>query len=115
MPMGTIVTASMVLALIFAIPYTLKKALQPLPRWISLPVGGLVFFAGAWNVFWYAAQHISEYWGVAALISGVLLMITAGFIVNFKRMPSLINRARPIVLIVLLGAMLHYGLTIYRL
>lgn len=115
LPMGTIITVCMLVALLAAAPYSVINTLKPLPRWAALPIGFCVFIAGAWNVFWYAAQHISEYWGVAALLSGVLLMITAGFIVNLKRMPALLTRYRAIVLLALLGFMLHYGLTIYRL
>ena len=115
MPMGTIVTACMLVALIFAIPYSLFKESKPLPRWIAIPIASLVFAAGAWNVFWYASRHITEYWGIAALVSGVLLMITAGYIVNDDRMPALLQRGRAIVLLALLACMLHYGITIYRL
>ena len=113
--MGTVLTLCMLLALVVATPYSLSKSIKPLPRFVAIPIGLLVFIAGAWNVFWYALQHITEYWGVAALVSGVLLMITAGYIVNFERLPRLLNRCRPIVLLALLGSMLHYGFTIYRL
>ncbi len=115
LPMGSIITGVMLVALIFATPYAFSKNLNPLPRWVSLPIGLLVLAAGGWNVFWYALRHITEYWGIAALISGVLLMITAGYILNFKRMPKLLNQLKPIVLLALLACMLHYGYTIYNL
>lgn len=115
LPMGSIVTGVMMLALIFATPYAFAKKLKPLPHWVSLPVGLLVLAAGAWNVFWHASRHITEYWGIAALVSGTLLMITAGYILGFKRMPALLNQCKPIVLVVLLACMLHYGNTIYNL
>jgi len=114
LPMGSIVTVTMLLGLLFATPYAVKSTLKPLPRWISYSVGVLVLLAGVWNVFWYALQHLTEYWGIAALISGALMMITAGYIMGIK-LPNWMSKIRPLVLIALLACMLHYGITIYRL
>ncbi|MEE9333293.1 MAG: hypothetical protein V3U65_04300 [Granulosicoccaceae bacterium] len=115
LPMGTIITGVMLVALVFATPYAFAKQLKPLPKWVALPVGLLVLAAGGWNVFWYASQHITEYWGIAALISGGLLMITAAYILGFKRIPTLLIQGKPIVLLALLACMLHYGNTIHNL
>ena len=115
MPMGTIVTVCMLIALIFAGPYALKKGLKPLPAFIAIPVGIVVFAAGFWNVFWYALQHLTEFWGIAALISGALMMVTAAYIMRFNKLPNTLQKARPVVLLGLLICMLLYGITIYRL
>lgn len=115
MPMGTLVTVCMLIALMFAGPYTIKKGLKPLPALLAIPVGFVVFAAGFWNVFWYALQHLTEFWGIAALISGALLLVTSAYIMRFDKLPTTIQKARPVVLLGLLVCMLMYGITIYRL
>jgi len=114
-PMGTVVTACMFIGLIFASRLPGLNMLQRLPLWARSIPALLVFAAGAWNVFWYAIQHLTEYWGIAALISGLLMMLTAVFIVDESRLPNALRKARPIILLLLLGCALHYAITIYRL
>jgi len=114
LPMGTIMTVAMFVGLIVSIPYVLNKNLSPMPKWASIALGSVVMLAGAWNVFWYALQHLNEYWGIAALVSGILMMITAAYIFGVA-LPAWLVKAKPIVLFALLACMLHYGYTIYSL
>ncbi|MRI34925.1 hypothetical protein EOPP23_18275 [Endozoicomonas sp. OPT23] len=112
LPMGTIMTGCMIAGLILAIRPAFLKSL---PKAINKGVASLVFLAGVWNVFWYWLQHPTEFWGLAALVSGSMMLITAAYIVNCKRMPGWLIKLKPVVLFALLACALLYGITIYRL
>ena len=115
LPMGTIMTGCMALGLLFATRLPVLRVVQALPAWFRKTVSFVVFLAGSWNVFWYATRHFDEFWGVAALISGCLMLLTAGYIYNVKCLPAFLKRMRPGVLFLLLCCAVLYGATIYRL
>lgn len=115
LPMGSIVTVCMFVGLAYALLQIFVRPVSQLPASIHALVGGIVFMAGAWNVFWYAARNIMQFWGFAALVSGVALMLTGYGIVCFKSVSTGLNKIIPIVLVVLFGCMMLYGVTIYRL
>lgn len=110
--MGTIVAVAMLLGLLFA---ARLPALEKLPRFIHILAGVAVLAAGLWNVLWYGVQHPGEFWGINALISGLLMTAASGLILIPSRMPAAIVRWRPIILVLLLCYALLYGITIYRL
>ena len=112
LPMGTIMALCMLLGFILALPLT---SVRNTPAFIRKPVGYLVMIAGLWNVFWYAVQHLTQFWGQAALVSGVLMIVTAFYIINETRVPPFLQKIRPLVLILLLACGLLYAITIYRL
>ncbi len=89
--------------------------LSSLPRVISIIVGWLVLAAGLWNVLWYGLRHFTEFWGYTALVSGVLMIITASYILDDTKLPDLLRRWRPFVLVILFGYFLLYAITIARL
>lgn len=113
--MGTIVTACMLLGLICAVPYAVNTTLKPMPRVFSAGLGGLVFLAGAWNTFWHGIRNLTDFWGLAALISGVFMMVTALYIMRFASLPQWLQRSRVVVLLGLLVWFLVYAVTIARL
>lgn len=115
LPMGTVVTVCMVLGLLFATRLPGISVVQQLPFLVRRFVGVVVFSAGAWNVLWYAARHLTERWGVAALVSGLLMMLTACFIIIPDRLPDQLLKARPLILVLLAICALDYGITIYNL
>jgi len=115
LPMGTIVTVCMFIGLVYALLQLFAKTIRELPALISAFIGGIVFMAGFWNVFWYALRHITEFWGLAALVSGTALMLTGFCIVKNKSAPIVLKKFMPIVLLVLFACMVLYGVTIYRL
>ena len=114
-PMGTVMAGCMIVGVLCASRLPGLKLIQRLPVWLRSLPALLVFAAGAWNVFWYALRHITEYWGVAALISGILMMLTAVFIFDETRLPAAIQKLRPVILLLLLLSAVHYAVTIYRL
>lgn len=115
LPMGTIMTGCMVVGLLFATRLSPFRIVQKLPVWFKKTVAFVVFTAGCWNVFWYALRHITEFWGVAALVSGCLMLLTAVYIFNAKWLPHFLQKMRPGILFLLLCCAVLYGVTIYRL
>jgi len=111
-PMGTVVTVCMFGGLIAAI--FLPKLSKFPPLLLNL-IGTIILAAGLWNVFWYGFQHYTEFWGWSALISGVILIQTSLYILRVGWLPAFLLRAKPFVLILLLGCALMYATTIARL
>jgi len=115
LPMGTIMVACMLLALLFATHLPVINQLQKSPGFIRWPIAAIVLAAGLWNVFWYAARHLTEFWGLAALASGLLMVLAAAYIAISQRLPRWLLKVRPAALLLLTGFMLLYAITIYRL
>jgi hypothetical protein len=111
LPMGTIITCCMIAGLIVAAPPMAKGC----PRPIRTIVGTFLLAAGLWNVLWYASQHFREFWGLAALCSGVLMVITSTYILKVSWLPAFIRKAKPVILLMLLGFAILYAITIIRL
>ncbi len=112
LPMGTIMASCM---LIGVASTASSKVTNSLPLPIRKALGAVVLAAGCWNVFWYAVQHLSEFWGQAALVSGVLMIITAMYLLAPSKLPGVLRAAKPLVWLLLLGCALLYGITIYNL
>ena len=115
LPMGTIMTGCMVIGLLFATRLPVLRTVQKLPRWFVTTMAFVVFLAGNWNLFWYALRHLNEFWGMAALISGCLMLLTSIYIFNVKCLPVFVRKMRPGVLFLLLCCAVLYGTTIYQL
>jgi hypothetical protein len=112
LPMGTIVTVCMLIGLVVAAPLALINKLPPLLRKACACV---VLAAGLWNVLWYGLRHLFEFWGMAALLSGVLMITTAAYVLIPSRLPGWIRTLKPAILIMLSGCALLYAITIARL
>jgi len=112
LPMGTIVTVCMFAGLIVAAPLALVKKL---PLLLRKACACVVLAAGLWNVLWYGLQHLNEFWGLAALISGVLMILTAAYVLIPSRLPGWMRMIKPTILILLLGCAMFYAITIARL
>jgi hypothetical protein len=111
-PMGTVVTVCMFIGLIVTAPLPVLNKIPSLLKKIGACV---VMAAGLWNVLWYGLQHFSEFWGMAALTSGVLMIVTAAYILAPSRLPGWLLLAKPVVLTLLLGCAMLYSITIARL
>ncbi len=85
------------------------------PTLLQKLIGALVLLGGMWNFFWYALRHLTEFWGIAALVSGVLMMIVGCYLIKESILPPWLVKLRPVVLVILLGYGLMYAITIYRL
>jgi hypothetical protein len=71
--MGIVVTVFMLLILFMSIH-------NPLRTWLKKRQGAFslwALLAGVWNFAWYGAQHLGFFWGNAAFISGLLMIVTS--------------------------------------
>ncbi|NRA14132.1 MAG: hypothetical protein HRU04_01355 [Oceanospirillaceae bacterium] len=115
LPMGTIMAGSMLLGVIFATRLPVISVVQKLPLVLIKSVAALVFSAGLWNVLWYASQHLGERWGNAALLSGLLMLLTALYISYPHKLPQMLLAIRSLVVLALFVFSMLYGVTIYRM
>ncbi|MEH6443043.1 MAG: hypothetical protein V7784_04015 [Oceanospirillaceae bacterium] len=115
LPMGTIMAGCMLLGVIFTTQLPVLRHLQALPNFISKAVASLVLLGGLWNVLWYASQHLGEFWGNAAFVSGVLMIVTALYTLLPNMLPEILIKMRSLVLLALFGCSFLYGFTIYNL
>ena len=86
-PMGSVVTACMFAGLIVAVPPMAKVC----PRPIRLSIGVILLAAGLWNILWYASQHFTEFWGLAAFGSGVFMVLTSIYIIKASGLVNIPN------------------------
>jgi hypothetical protein len=110
--MGTVVTVCMLLTVLFASRLVGRIA----PTWLLRTMGVIASAAGLWQVLWYALRNITEFWGLMALGSGLLLIVLGStLILPATRFPSWLNKIRPILVLLLLGFGLYYAQTLYNL
>lgn len=82
--MGFVVTVSMWLILLMSVP-------NPLRAWLQKRQGALALWtllAGVWNSAWHGSQHLGEFWGNAAFISGLLMVLTSLLLLKVEKWPS---------------------------
>jgi len=63
-----------VMALVAASAFGFNKVARML-QLTKFHIGLIGLIGGIWNAGWYGLQHLSSYWGLMALISGIALMI----------------------------------------
>ncbi|MBX2826452.1 MAG: hypothetical protein KTR33_17075 [Gammaproteobacteria bacterium] len=115
LPMGTIVAVLMLVGALFATRLPVLGRVSGLSKVLSLSVGVLVAAGGAWNVFWYALQNISEFWGQMALLSGVFMLATGALLINPSWLPAHVQVLRPVITLGVFLFGVFYAWTIYNL
>ena len=70
-PMGTVVTATMLIGTLFAYQAPSGGLNKFVPKVLTKAVGFVLGAAGLWNVLWYGLQNLTQFWGHMALGSGV--------------------------------------------
>ncbi len=120
--MGIVVCISMLLGLLM---FTPKAWLghKTLTKWQSIIAVQLLLF-GVWNAAWYGAQHMGSFWGEAALVSG-LTMILSGIVLAVESgdeknkftnsIYQLIKPVRLIVIVMLFVSFALYAITLIQL
>ncbi len=115
-PMGTVVTLCMIITLVFSHRISGLDLNRITPPLILRIIGCVTGAAGLWNVLWYGLRHPTQFWGLMALGSGLLMtLLSALLILPAERQPAFLRRLRPFALAGLLGFTLTYVVGIYRL
>ena len=82
--MGIVMTIFMALALLLSVPNPARAKLKTHKDWLS----SLILLAGIWNLFWYGSQHLGEFWGNMACVSGALMILASFPLLPAKRWPA---------------------------
>ncbi|MEE9319811.1 MAG: hypothetical protein V3U76_05125 [Granulosicoccus sp.] len=114
-PMGTVMTMCMLLGVLFSHRLPGLSLFRISPRWLRQLVGGILVVAACWDIFWYGSQHLGEFWGMMAIASGLLMLLLAGFLIAESKMPALLEKARPLLVLLLSGLTAYYAMTIYKM
>lgn len=113
--MGTVMTLCMLLGVLFSHRLPGLSLFRISPHWLRQLVGGILVLAACWDIFWYGSQHPGEFWGRMAIASGVLMLLLAGFLIAEPKMPALLAKIRPLLVLLLTGLTAYYAITIYNL
>ncbi len=121
--MGIVVTIFMLLGLLVISPWS-KLSLGTLRaniKMINFIAGGLLL-TGLWNSLWHGLRYLDHFWGLAALISGFFMVVTAVIIfvdygkkTGFEKIYSCIKPLSLFWLIGLLVSFLLYAITLIQL
>jgi hypothetical protein len=125
--MGIVVTVFMVLGLLHQSPI-IFLSLSRLKKKKSLTkfIGIGLLLMGFWNLLWFGLRHLTFFWGQAAAVSGVFMVMTALLILVSPHSPYSSNASlqkiahliKPLSLLWLLGLLvsaLLYTVTLVRL
>lgn len=72
-------------------------------------IAGLVLL-GLWNTLWYGLRHLEQFWGQAAIITG-LIMLMAALDLSGRRL----SVPRPVIVAALFASFALYAVTLVRL
>jgi len=115
LPMGTIMAASMIVGVLTTTDLPVIKLIKKLPTIVLQAIAILVLLSGLWNVLWYALQHLGEYWGNAAFISGILMIVIASYNLIPNKLPLVLLKIKPLLVFALLMCAFLYSMTIYQM
>jgi len=81
--MGIVVTFFMLLALLLEspIPALNLNRCHHVKRFISF-IGFGLMMAGVWNLGWFGFRHMTAFWGQAAIVSGLCMIVIAVSIID---------------------------------
>ena len=118
-PMGSVVTVCMLAGVVGGVLTPAREPDSPQPpvfaQLVSKSIGFVVLAAGVWNIAWYWVRHPVSYWGLAALVSGLLMLWVSVYLLASQKVSPTVRRLKPVALVLLTLAFLHYAITIYRL
>lgn len=81
--MGIVVTVCMLLGLLMVSPLSwLSLGAQRHNIQLANVIGFALLFAGLWNSLWHGLRYLHSFWGMAALVSGVFMVLVAVIILK---------------------------------
>ena len=107
--MGIVMALAMLLGLVASTGKRFLGRLQP------RIVAAVLIISGLWNILWYGVAHASEFWGQAAIISGLAMLLMAWFLSNQSKLKLFGWSALRVVQILLLICFLLYLTTLIQL
>jgi hypothetical protein len=126
--MGIVVTIIMLLGLLlrWPIPFIHQRLEASAPLSANI-IGGMLLLGGLWNSLWFGLQHLDVFWGLAALVSGIVMLAVALMVfaergsqfiqlnVVIKNINSVITPFSLLINISLLACFLLYAVTLIQL
>ena len=81
--MGIVVTIVMLFGLVILrpTPWRSSLTLEPNMAFVAVAIVSLLV-CGLWNFLWFGLRHLSEFWGWAAIISGLAMILSAQLIIT---------------------------------
>ncbi len=119
--MGIVVTIAMLFGLVVLrpTPWRADAAAQADLRFVVFTAGALLL-AGLWNALWHGLRNLDSFWGLAALFSGVVMVLAAVIIFLERGEPAVadstwVGSIRSMVVWVLAACFLLYAVTLIQL
>ncbi len=119
--MGIIVTITMLLGLIILrpSPWRASHSVRQDLRFVTFSATCLAIF-GAWNALWYGVRHLTEFWGLVSIVSGVTMMLAGMLVFTERSTPqqggdSFLSMFRRGVIGILAVSFLLYAVTLVQL
>ncbi|NNC99188.1 MAG: hypothetical protein HKN85_03305 [Gammaproteobacteria bacterium] len=124
--MGFVVCIALFLGVVMfmPLPWQATRAVNPLMVYFHRLTPFLLVIVGCWNCFWYAMRNPDTFWGTAALVSGIAMLL-AGLLLGMQsreqdqhlqaRVYRTLKPFRLPVFVVLLASFLLYFITIIQL
>jgi hypothetical protein len=123
--MGIVVTVFMLLALLLLSPWPAqlvawRRAGPAACRTLAFGV----LSAGLWNALWHGLRHLGDFWGIAALVSGLLMVAAAVLSLRSGAAdsphpsagaPARSKSLTPVLMAALSACFLLYAVTLVRL
>lgn len=89
--MGIVVTIFMFFILLLSVSNPLRASLSKYQTLLA----SITLLAGLWNAFWHGIQHLGQFWGNAAFISGLLMIFTSLLLLKAWPLMSKLNSMTP--------------------
>ena len=119
--MGIVVTIAMLLGLVVLRPTPWRGSDLGAPdlRFVVF-VSAFLTLAGLWNSLWHGLQNLDSFWGIAALISGVIMILAAVIIFLERGDPvgagsTWVGSIRAAIVWALAACFLLYAVTLIQL
>jgi hypothetical protein len=78
---GIVVCVFMLIGLLMALPWVSPAfRVLNLQKKTAVRLSSGLLLAGLWNALWYGLRHPSEFWGIAALVSGFTMIGVAALL-----------------------------------
>ena len=125
--MGIVVCIFMLLGLLLLSPLAFLNIKPLLAKPIILWIARLLGLMGLWNSLWYGLQNWQSFWGIAAIVSGISMILAAILILvdqqdpwfykktAIKAIHKLTKTLSVVILLVLLVSFILYAVTLIQL